>query len=83
MSNLWVSNFCQHLVCEAAHIGDHRVGGGPVETKIYMADAEIAEGPQVVDDIGRFAGKQPAFAVIRTRRQGSAPACDAIGEGDL
>src|SRR5580658_9291597 len=65
---LQVSNLRQHILAKAAHVGDHGVGSVAVETEIDMADAEIAECPQIADDVGRLPRKQPALAVIGTGR---------------
>src|SRR6516162_1871107 len=73
----------QHILAEAPHVGDHRVGGCAFEIEIDIADAEVAERPQIADDIAYLTGEQPPLAIVRTVRQRPAPACDAVGESDL
>ena len=45
--------------------------------------AELAQCPEIADDVGGAAGEQPPFAVRRSGRHRLAIALDAIGQRDL
>ena len=55
----------------------------PSKLKSTWPTPKIAKRPQIGDDVRGLAGEQPPLAVVGARRQGFAPAGDAIGERDL
>src|SRR5205823_10766814 len=66
-------NLRQHVLAETPHVGGHRVGGSALETEIDMANPEIAERPQIGDDIRQLTREQPPLAVIGAIRQRFTP----------
>ena len=59
----------QQILAKAAHPGDHRVGRVAAKIEIDVADPDIAQRPEIANDVGALAGKQPALPVIGAGRQ--------------
>src|SRR4051812_3029277 len=74
------SDLRQHVLAEAAHIVDHRVGRIAAEAEIDRDDAEIAQRPQVAGDRRIVAGAEPTLAVVGALRDARPELREAVGE---
>src|SRR5258706_12181987 len=69
-----------HLVAEAAHVGQGLVEAGAAEPEVDLADAERLELLDVVDHGVVVAGEDRALAIARARLGGGAVTLAAIAE---
>src|SRR5258706_1098492 len=77
------SNLREHLVLEAAHLGERLVGLVAFEVDVDHRHAEIAQRLEVVDDRRLRAREQATIAIARLRLDGVAVGLDPVGERDL
>ena len=78
-----LSDFRQHVLAEAAHVVDDRIGRIAAEAEIDGDDAEIAQRPQIGGNRRVVTGAEPALAVVGALRDARSELREAVGELEI